>query len=266
MNLTGKISTLFTSPFFSFPKLIPTPSSHHHGGRVDQEDFHQRRLGGGATGKTECWNCDAFLTIDIFSGEHQSWPKDARCDPEGCDGQGEPNRTTTGTAEPETVSNRGCSKLTSLILIYSSSLSPTYRQLESTPIDRKKKTQTTLVNQHSQTIESGPSQASSVSEQDLTSVEGPSEKYWETLAESRRRALEDSLRENEGLHGRVRSLEEELNVTNEMLDEARSLVEILKEMLEENEGGQEDKEEEEHHTPPPSSAEKEESESDSQDD
>lgn len=78
--------------------------------------------------------------------------------------------------------------------------------------------------------------------------------------------MEDSLRENEGLHGRVRSLEEELNVTNEMLDEARSLVEILKEMLEENEGGQEDKEEEEHHTPPPSSAEKEESESDSQDD
>lgn len=147
----------------------------------------------------------------------------------------------------------------------------TDRQLESTPIDRKKKTQTTLVNQHSQTIESGPSQASSVSEQDLTSVEGPSEKYWETLAESRRRALEDSLRENEGLHGRVRSLEEELNVTNEMLDEARSLVEILKEMLEENEGGpsaagQEDKEEEEHHTPPPSSAEKEEPESDSQDD
>lgn len=78
--------------------------------------------------------------------------------------------------------------------------------------------------------------------------------------------MEDSLRENEGLHGRVRSLEEELNVTNEMLDEARSLVEILKEMLEENEGGHEDKEEEEHHTPPPSSAEKEESESDSQDD
>lgn len=76
--------------------------------------------------------------------------------------------------------------------------------------------------------------------------------------------------ENEGLHGRVRSLEEELNVTNEMLDEARSLVEILKEMLEENETAAapaaQEEEEEEHHTPPPSSAEKDEPESDSQDD
>ena len=98
----------------------------------------------------------------------------------------------------------------------------------------EKKKKTTLVDQHSQTIESGPSHA--VSELDLTSSEGPSEKYWESLAETRRRALEDSLRENEGLHGRVRSLEEELNVTNEMLDEARNLVEILKEMLVENEG------------------------------
>lgn len=105
----------------------------------------------------------------------------------------------------------------------------------------------------------------------MTSLEGPSEKYWERLAESRRLALDDSLRENEGLHNRVRSLEEELNVTNEMLEEARSLVEILKEMLEENETeqpqerGDGDKVEDQddhiqsNHTPP-SSAEKEEPE------
>lgn len=66
--------------------------------------------------------------------------------------------------------------------------------------------------------------------------------------------------ENEGLHNRVRSLEEELNVTNEMLDQARGLVEVLKEMLEENEaeGQQENGEandESNDHTPP-SSAEK----------
>lgn len=105
----------------------------------------------------------------------------------------------------------------------------------STPIAKAKKT--TLVHQHSQTTESGPSgSAAAVTELDLTSAEEPSsEKYWERLAETRRRALEDSLCENEGLHNRVRSLEDELDVTSEMLEQARSLVEVLKEMLEENE-------------------------------
>lgn len=97
------------------------------------------------------------------------------------------------------------------------------------------------MHQHSQTLETGPSHSPSVTEQDLTSTEGPSEKYWESLAESRRRALEDSLCENEGLHNRVRSLEDELNVTNEMLEQARGLVEVLKEMLEENEAEQHEK-------------------------
>lgn len=122
----------------------------------------------------------------------------------------------------------------------------------STPIEKRK---TTLVHQQSQTIESGAGTSSSVTEQDLSSAEGPSEKYWETLAESRRRALEDSLCENEGLHNRVRSLEDELNVTNEMLDHARGLVEVLREMLEENEAeGQPPgvDEESNDHTPPTS--------------
>lgn len=116
-----------------------------------------------------------------------------------------------------------------------------------------------------------------MTELDLTSIEGPSEKYWEQLAESRRRALEDSLCENEGLHNRVRSLEDELNVTNEMLDQARGLVEVLQEMLEENEAEQgqglepvDEQEEEEgeeslHHTPP-SSTEKKDPVDDAQDD
>ena len=106
-----------------------------------------------------------------------------------------------------------------------------------------------------------------MTEDDLTSLEEPSEKYWESLAETRRRALEDSLCENEALHNRVRSLESELDVTNEMLEHARSLVEVLKEMLEENEAEKEgaqgheeeeadDKEEETVTNTPPSSAEK----------
>lgn len=83
--------------------------------------------------------------------------------------------------------------------------------------------------------------------------------------------------ENEGLHNRVRSLEDELNVTNEMLDQARGLVEVLQEMLEENEAEQgqglapvdelEEEEEEESldHTPP-SSTEKKDPVDDAQDD
>lgn len=59
------------------------------------------------------------------------------------------------------------------------------------------------------------------------------------------------MRENEGLHIRVRSLEDELDVTNEMLDEAKNLVEVLKEMLEENE-----EEAQTEDQTPPTSAEK----------
>lgn len=85
--------------------------------------------------------------------------------------------------------------------------------------------------------------------------------------------------ENEALHNRTRSLEEELNVTNEMLDQARGLVEVLKEMLEENEAEQkldqvdeadeEDEEEYEEtldHTPPSSIEKKEPVDTNDQDD
>lgn len=89
-----------------------------------------------------------------------------------------------------------------------------------------------VVNQYCQTVETGPS---SITVDDLTSVEGPSEKYWERLAEQRRSALEDSLIENERLHGRLSSLQEELNVTTEMLNETKNLAEVLAEMLEERE-------------------------------
>lgn len=156
------------------------------------------------------------------------------------------------------------------------SLFPSRQLNSSTPNEKKK----TLVHQHSQTQESGPSQNStSVTELDLTTTDAPSEKYWQHLAEARRRALEDSLCENEKLHNRNRNLEEELNVTNEMLDQARGLVEVLKEMLEENEADQgldqvqqadeEDEEEYEEtldHTPPSSIEKKEPVDTNDQDD
>lgn len=163
-----------------------------------------------------------------------------------------------------------------MILSHSLLLLIPSRQLNSSTPNEKKKT---LVHQHSQTQESGPSQSTSVTEFDLTTTDAPSEKYWEHLAEARRRALEDSLCENEALHNRTRSLEEELNVTNEMLDQARGLVEVLKEMLEENEAEQkldqvqeadeEDEEEYEEtldHTPPSSIEKKEPVDNNDQDD
>lgn len=158
-----------------------------------------------------------------------------------------------------------CPPLLSLTL----SLIPSRQLNSSTPNEKKK----TLVHQHSQTQESGPSQNStSVTELDLTTTDAPSEKYWQHLAEARRRALEDSLCENEALHN-------ELNVTNEMLDQARGLVEVLKEMLEENEADQgldqvqqADEEDEEayeetlDHTPPSSIEKKEPVDTNDQDD
>lgn len=56
---------------------------------------------------------------------------------------------------------------------------------------------------------------------------GPSENYWEVLAERRRIVLEDTLEENKELSDRVEKLEEENRLYKEMLDESRALVEVL---------------------------------------
>lgn len=67
--------------------------------------------------------------------------------------------------------------------------------------------------------------------EDLTSEAGPSENYWEVLAERRRIALEDALEDNRELTERVETLEEENRIYKEMLDESRALVEVLQEMI-----------------------------------
>ncbi|XP_011495135.1 PREDICTED: uncharacterized protein LOC105360057 [Ceratosolen solmsi marchali] len=59
---------------------------------------------------------------------------------------------------------------------------------------------------------------------DLSSKLGPSENYWELLAERRRIALHDALAENH-------ILTDQICIYKEMLDEARALVEVLKDML-----------------------------------
>jgi hypothetical protein len=60
------------------------------------------------------------------------------------------------------------------------------------------------------------------------STEPPSENYWQLLAEKRRIALDECLEENKTLHERLQLLEEEKRVTEQMLEESRNLVEILK--------------------------------------
>lgn len=90
---------------------------------------------------------------------------------------------------------------------------------------RSTQTQTTLENKTSSTI----------TVEDLTGTETPGEHYWQVLAEKRREALEQTLTENQRLHERIDGLEGELNTSKQMLEEARNLVEVLTEMLNENE-------------------------------
>ncbi|XP_014282143.1 geminin [Halyomorpha halys] len=72
-----------------------------------------------------------------------------------------------------------------------------------------------------------------ITEEDLTSEDGPSEGYWEILAERRRVALDAALKENEELHQRIALLEEENAQCKLLLDETRHLVETLTEVISE---------------------------------
>lgn len=104
------------------------------------------------------------------------------------------------------------------------------RELEEEKSGQKKRKQTS---QHVQT-DSEESCDQQITETDLTSTAGPSQKYWEILAEKRRVALEDALKENEALHEEVKSLKAELDQVHAMLDETNKMVETLSEMIEGN--------------------------------
>lgn len=79
--------------------------------------------------------------------------------------------------------------------------------------------------------DSAEKQLAKVTEEDLTTEGEPSDGYWKVLAERRRIALDVSLKENEELHEKVASLEEELGIARAMLDESKNLVEVLTEMI-----------------------------------
>ncbi|XP_030375221.1 uncharacterized protein LOC115624610 [Scaptodrosophila lebanonensis] len=75
---------------------------------------------------------------------------------------------------------------------------------------------------------------------DLTSVCEAGENYYKRLAETRREALETTLKENQHLHERIEGLEEEMGTLRKELDEAKCLVEMLKEIIDEDQSGEED--------------------------
>jgi len=62
----------------------------------------------------------------------------------------------------------------------------------------------------------------------ILSLAGPSEKYWEVIAERRRKALEDVLEQNRKLHAVVMALEEENASCKALLEHTTDLVNTLK--------------------------------------
>ncbi|XP_012161023.1 geminin isoform X2 [Ceratitis capitata] len=118
--------------------------------------------------------------------------------------------------------------------------SATEASLASTELAKRKKVET-RVSETQTSPQKGTSDGgkSAITAEDLTSEEKPGQVYWEHLAEKRREALEETLVENRRLHERIEGLEAELDTSREMLAEARNLVEVLTEMLNENEAERE---------------------------
>jgi len=63
---------------------------------------------------------------------------------------------------------------------------------------------------------------------ELVILDGPSEKYWEVIAERRRKALEEVLEQNRKLHTIVMALEEENTSCKKLLEQTTDLVNTLK--------------------------------------
>ncbi|XP_027853189.2 geminin-like [Aphis gossypii] len=70
--------------------------------------------------------------------------------------------------------------------------------------------------------------------EDLTSTAGPSEKYWQVIAERRRKALEEVLEQNRKLHNLVLTLEDENASCKKLLEQTTDLVNTLKDVLNED--------------------------------
>jgi geminin len=58
-------------------------------------------------------------------------------------------------------------------------------------------------------------------------IEEASLAYWKELAENRRKALQEALEENENLHTRISDLEKENEMLEEMVQEAKTIAEVI---------------------------------------
>lgn len=58
-------------------------------------------------------------------------------------------------------------------------------------------------------------------------IAGPSETYWEVLAERRRKALEEALIENSTLHEEMELLRKENETLKQALSEATDVIDVL---------------------------------------
>ncbi|KAL2733662.1 geminin-like isoform X1 [Vespula maculifrons] len=95
---------------------------------------------------------------------------------------------------------------------------------------KESKTRKKIVYKH-KAVQTARGEKIKIEVEDLTSEAGPSENYWEVLAERRRIALDDALEENKELREHISKLQEENRLCKEMLDETRALVEVLQEMI-----------------------------------
>lgn len=109
-------------------------------------------------------------------------------------------------------------------------LTPKYGKRKCVETTSTATTTTTTQDANTQTEKSVSESEKPLTAEDLTSECEPGENYYKLLSEQRRVALEDTLMENRHLHERIDGLEEEINIMRKELDEANNLVEILKEI------------------------------------
>ncbi|KAL6447825.1 hypothetical protein ACFW04_000149 [Cataglyphis niger] len=92
------------------------------------------------------------------------------------------------------------------------------------------KNSTPKITTENKAIQTAQEEKIEIEADDLTS-DNPSENYWQVLAERRRKVLVNTLEENKNLHQRIEKLEEENRIYKEMLDETRTLIEVLQEEI-----------------------------------
>lgn len=172
----------------------------------------------------------------IFStGKYKKCPKNTESTSEGSDKQRELNWAFSVAREASDVQKVEIVSEKHIIFILLLSHQFHYSFLSETSVTSPSTTLEPKRRKSSASQDSAEKHLARVTEEDLTTEGEPSEYYWKGLAEKRREVLEVSLKENQELYEKVESLEEELSIARQMLEESKNLVEVLTEMIQENE-------------------------------